>query len=151
MLSRRSIRRERVGHGTRGQSSVYTVTNISKQIDEENERTYISVVTLSCRAPDATVVVVANVFMALTALLASIGTLGVITDSTDDEGNAATAVIEMFECKEAVEFRIGREATGAVALVFIKDAVVVVEPTRLAMLEYGVVFARPNGAGWFAV
>ena len=129
--------------------------NISKQIDEETYGTYISVVTLSCverdRAPDATAVVVANVFTALTALLASIGTLGALTDGMEDEGKVAPAVIELFECEEAVEFSIGREATGAVALVFIKDTAVVVEPIELAMLEDGVVFARPKGAGWFAV
>ena len=68
--------------------------------------------------------------------------LGALTDSTEDE---------LFECNEAVEFSIGREATSAVALVFIKDAAVAVEPIELAMLEYGVVFARPKGAGWFAV
>ena len=135
MFGGRSIRRDRVGHGTRSQSSVYTVTKISKQINEESDETYISVVTLT----------------ALTTLLALIGMLGALTDCTDDEDNVAPAAIELFECEEAVEFTIGREAAGAVALVFIKDAAVIVGPIGLAMLEYGVVFARPKGAGWFAV
>lgn len=50
------------------------MTNISKQIDEQNEETYISVVTLPCverdRAADAIEVVLAGVVTALTSLLA---------------------------------------------------------------------------------
>ena len=74
MFSRLAIGRDRVGHATCSQGSVYTVTNISKYIHEQNEETYISVVTLSCverdRAVDATEVVLAGMITALTSLLA---------------------------------------------------------------------------------
>lgn len=45
---------------------------------------------------------------------------------------------------------IGREATGAIALVFIKGAAVALKFIELAKLEYGVVYASPKGAGLFA-
>ena len=110
-------------------------------------------VTLPCvernRGADATEVVLAGVVMALTALLAWTGPLGALTDVTGDDGTVALAAIELLECNEVVEFKIGREATGAVALVFIKDAAVAVESIELAKLEYGVVFASPKGAGLF--
>ena len=102
-------------------------------------------------AADAIILFLAGVVTPLTALSASFGTLGALTDDTENEDNVAPAASEPFECNEAVEFRIGREATGAVALVFVKDSAVAVELIELAKLEYGVVFARPNGAGWFAV
>ena len=108
--------------------------------------------TLSCvergRAWDAAEDIL--VVMVLTSLSASAGPLGTLTDSTGTEGSVATAVIELFACNEAVEFRTGREATGAVALVFIKDAGVAFEFIELAKLGYGVVFASPKGAGLFA-